>query len=115
MERPVDDLAPTCTDHVAHNHLPQPDHVVERAAALCAALGDASRLRLLELLLDEPHCVSELADETSASMSAVSQRMKILSGARLVRRPREGKHVFYTLADDHVRQILNQVFDHSSE
>lgn len=88
---------------------------MERAAALGAALGDTARLRLLEILLDDRHCVSELAEETGASMSAVSQRLKILASAHLVRRTREGKHVYYALADDHVRHILNQVFDHAAE
>ncbi len=104
----------SCT-HEPHHHEARPDAVMDRAAALCAALGDTARLRLLELLLDDRHCVSELAEETGASMSAVSQRLKILAGAHLVRRTREGKHVFYALADDHVRHILNQVFDHAAE
>lgn len=104
-----------CTDHEPHHHAARSDAVVEQAAVLGAALGDPARLRLLELLLDGRHCVSELAEETDASLSAVSQRLKILTAARLVRREREGRHVFYMLADQHVSIILNQVFDHASE
>ena len=104
-----------CTDHPPHTHSPRPDEVLERAAAIGAALGDPPRLRLLELLLDGRHCVSELADETSASLSAVSQRLKVLAHARLVVRARSGRHIYYALADDHVRHLLNELFDHASE
>ena len=106
---------PACTDHAAHTHALRSDEVLARAAVLGAALGDPSRLRLLELLLDGRHCVSELAAETSASLSAVSQRLKVLAHARLIVRTREGRHIYYTLADDHVRHILNELFDHASE
>ena len=104
-----------CTDHPPHTHTPRSDAVLESAAAIGAALGDPSRLRLLELLLDGRHCVSELADETSASLSAVSQRLKVLAHARLVVRTRSGRHIYYALADDHVRHLLNELFDHASE
>lgn len=105
----------SCTDHPPHTHEPRSDEVIGIAASLCAALGDPARLRLMELLLDGRHCVSELAEETGASAPAVSQRLKILAAARLVERTREGRHVYYALADAHISQILNQVFDHASE
>jgi DNA-binding transcriptional ArsR family regulator len=111
----VDQPPQPCADHAPHHHEGRPDVVVERAAALCAALGDTARLRLLELLLDDRHCVSELAEETGASLSAVSQRLKVLASAHLVRRTREGKHIYYALADDHVRHVLDQVFQHATE
>ena len=104
-----------CTGHTPHTHITRSDAVLEKASVIGAALGDPSRLRLLELLLDGRHCVSELADESGASLSAVSQRLKILAHARLVLRTREGRHIYYTLADDHVRQLLNELFDHASE
>lgn len=106
---------PTCSDHPPHAHTPRSDAVIERAAVLGAALGDPSRLRLLELLLDGPHCVSELAAESGGSLSAVSQRLKILTHARLVARTREGRHIYYALADDHVHHLLAELFDHASE
>ena len=111
LARPTHD----CSEHPPHRHEPRAEAVVDKAAMLCAALGDPSRLRLLEFLLDGRHCVSELAEESGASLSAVSQRLKILASARLVERTREGRHVYYALADAHVSTILNQVFDHASE
>jgi ArsR family transcriptional regulator len=89
--------------------------VLHRAVELFAALGDPSRLRLMELLQTGRHCVSELAAETESSLSSVSQRLKQLSRARLVTRVREGKHVYYSLTDDHVRNLLSEVFDHVHE
>tara|TARA_B100000530_G_C15868537_1_gene452398 strand:- start:84 stop:437 length:354 start_codon:yes stop_codon:yes gene_type:complete len=108
---------PECSalEHGAHDHQSQPAHVVHDAARMCAAMGDPLRLALLELLWDGPHCVSELAQDTDESMSAISQRLKILFNAKLVKRKREGKHVFYSLADDHIRELLNQLFQHASE
>ena len=73
------------------------------------------RLRLLELLFDGAHCVSELADETGASMPTVSHRLKVLSSARLLSRERRGKHIYYALADEHVRYILDALFAHAAE
>jgi DNA-binding transcriptional ArsR family regulator len=107
-------VSTTCT-HEPHTHEPRAAWVLEGAAGLGAALGDAERLRLLELLLDGRHCVSELAEETAAGLSSVSQRLKILAAAGLVSRTREGRHVYYALADEHVRQILLQLFAHASE
>lgn len=115
MESLVTHPSPSCDDHPAHRHTLVSDEVLQQAAAMCAALGEPSRLRLLELLHQQPHCVSELAAETGASMSSVSQRLKVLATARLVTRTRDGKHIYYALADAHVRHILEEVFDHATE
>ena len=108
---------PECSasEHGTHEHTPHPAEVVAGAARMCAAMGDPLRLALLELLWDGPHCVSELAEETGDSMPAISQRLKILFNAKLITRQREGKHVFYRLADDHIRELLDQLFQHASE
>lgn len=83
-----------------------------RAATLFSALADPSRLRLLEILADGPHCVGALADEMGHSMSLVSQRLKILYGSNLVTKKRVGKHVYYELADGHVANLLSNGLDH---
>ena len=88
---------------------------MQEAATLFSALGDTSRLRLMELLFDGPHCVSELAEETGQSMSIISQRLKILHQARLVEKRREGKHIYYSLSDDHIVHLLKNAFDHVEE
>jgi len=91
-----------CT-HEPHEHQLLPRPSLERAARIGAALGDPERLHLLELLTQGRHCVSELAEETGAALPTVSQRLRVLSQAHLVGRRREGRHVYYDLADDHVR------------
>ena len=108
---------PACraSEHALHTHEPRPVELIASASQMCAAMGDPLRLRLLELLWDGRHCVSELAQESGESMSAISQRLKILYNARLVSRERAGKHVFYSLADDHIRELLHQLFEHASE
>jgi ArsR family transcriptional regulator, lead/cadmium/zinc/bismuth-responsive transcriptional repressor len=116
MEAAVTEPLPACDSHAPHTHpVHRSDAVMDRAAVLGAALGDPARLRLLELLLDGRHCVSELAEESSSALSTVSQRLKVLTAARLVHRRREGRHIYYTLADDHVRELLHALFDHASE
>lgn len=108
---------PNCTgdEHENHAHASRSRTELERAAKICAAMGDPERLRLLELLLDGAHCVSELTAETSDSMSLVSQRLKVLAGADIVARRRDGKHVYYSLRDEHVRQMVANLFSHSDD
>ncbi len=82
---------------------------------MCRALSDASRLRLLLWLAQREMCVSELVECDQAKLGSVSARLQILHAARLVTRRREAKHVFYALADDHVRVLLTNVLTHAAE
>ena len=61
------------------------------------------------------HCVTELAEELDEKMSTMSERLRLLRADGLVSRRREGKHMYYQLADDHVRAILRMGLDHASE
>lgn len=79
------------------------------------ALGDAARLRILETLMDGQHCVSELAEEFDVGMSTVSQRLKTLRHGGLVSRRREGRHIYYSLADDHIVELLRNALAHAAE
>ena len=101
------------TDHDEHSHPLPSDHEIERAARMGSAMGEPGRLRLLALLLNEQHCVSELTAETGDSLSLVSQRLKILTEAKLLTRHRDGKHVYYRLADDHVRILIENLLSHA--
>lgn len=106
----------SCLDeHPPHNHDLRTDKMVQKTAALFQALGDPARLRLMELLFDGEHCVSELAHETKESMSLVSQRLKILNQAGLLKRQRTGKHIYYALSDEHVITLLDNAFKHMEE
>lgn len=89
--------------------LPQelPDWAVECVSRFFAALGDPTKLRILHLLLvrGELH-VGALAAELGLSISAVSHQLRLLKDRRLVTGERRGRAVAYSVADDHVRQIL---------
>ena len=88
---------------------------LEAAGAMFHALRDPSRLRLLILLSRGERNVTELVEAEQAKLGSVSARLKILHAARLVKRRREAKHVFYALSDDHVLTLLNSVLAHAAE
>lgn len=92
-----------------------PPLVVERAAALFRALGDTARLSLLERLASGEYCVTELAEATGEGLSTISQRLRTLRSERLLRRRRVGKHVYYTLADHHVVDLIRSALEHARE
>lgn len=79
------------------------------------AVGDVSRLKLLELLSRGEMCVTEIAAVTDDGLSTVSQRLRLLRSEDLVTGRREGKHVFYSLADRHVAELLLSVLRHAAE
>ena len=87
---------------------------LERAAGIFRAAGDVSRMRLLDYLMDGERCVSEIAEAMEAGMSTVSQQLRLLRQEHLVVSRRAGKHIFYSLADDHIRTILQGVLAHVS-
>lgn len=89
--------------------------VCEKAASIFRALGDTNRLRLLTLLSKREMCVSELTQVLRDNVPAVSQRLKFLRSERLVRQRRQGKHIFYRLADHHISQLIENGLEHSSE
>ena len=95
-------------------HLPS-DQQIETAAAIFRALGDPERLRLLVRLAGGEACVSDLADEEDEKITTVSARLKTLRTVRLVKRRREAKHAFYTLADQHVLPLIQNAIDHAAE
>jgi ArsR family transcriptional regulator, lead/cadmium/zinc/bismuth-responsive transcriptional repressor len=95
-------------------HLPSEEQI-ETAAAIFRALGDPERLRLLVRLAGGEACVSDLADEEHEKITTVSARLKTLRAVRLVRRRREAKHAFYTLADQHVLPLIRNAIDHAAE
>lgn len=88
---------------------------IEAASGLFRAIGDPARLRLLLRIAAGERCVSELVDEESDKLSSVSARLQQLLAARLVSRRREGKHLYYALADQHVVVLLDNVLQHVSE
>lgn len=94
----------------------QPDlEVLYRLAELFKIFGDSTRIRILDVLTRQELCVQDIADELSMTQSAISHQLRILKQADLVRARREGKAIFYSLADDHVAMIMNQGMEHVCE
>ena len=87
----------------------------EKAAGIFRALGDTSRLQVLAMLAEGDLCVTEIADRLGDNLSAVSQRLRLLRGERIVRQRREGKHIFYSLADGHVAEMISNALAHAQE
>ena len=75
-------------------------------------LGDPTRIHILFLLMERDACVSDLADRLGLTQSAVSHQLSLLKANKLVRRRRDGKMIFYTLADDHVRMVIEKGTEH---
>ena len=84
-------------------------------AELFKVFGDSTRIRILFVLLEAEVCVCDLAEVLHMTQSAVSHQLRILKQAKLVNARREGKSVFYSLADDHVRTIIAQGREHIEE
>ena len=82
---------------------------------LFKVFGDSTRIRILFVLFEAEVCVCDLAAALHMTQSAVSHQLRILKQNRLVKSRREGKSVFYSLADNHVRQIIDQGLEHIEE
>lgn len=91
------------------------DGSFERASGMLRALGDEARLRLLESLSQGEACVTEIAAQSGEGMSTISQRLRLLRGEGLVVGRREGKHIYYSLADGHVEDLVRSVLSHAEE
>ena len=84
-------------------------------AELFKVFGDSTRIRILFVLFEAEVCVCDLAEMLHMNQSAISHQLKILKQAKLVTGRREGKSVIYSLADEHVRTIIDQGREHIEE
>lgn len=84
-------------------------------ADLFKVFGDTTRMRILYALSESEMCVCAIAEYLAMTQSAVSHQLKVLKDNHLVHARREGKTIYYALADDHVRTIIGQGYDHLTE
>lgn len=120
MEKEVG--APRCEFLHAHDALvdrlrgqmPSEDALID-LSELFKIFGDSTRIKILHALLGTELCVCDIAGLLSMTVSAISHQLRILRAAKLVVFRREGKTVFYSLADDHVRTILDMGMEHILE
>ena len=84
-------------------------------AELFKVFGDSTRIRILFVLFEAEVCVCDLAEALQMTQSAISHQLRILKQNKLVKSRRDGKSVYYSLADDHVRTIIAQGQEHIEE
>jgi len=84
-------------------------------AELFKVFGDSTRIRILCVLFETEMCVCDIAALLNMTQSAISHQLRVLKNARLVKYRREGKVVFYSLDDQHVKQIFDQGLIHINE
>ncbi|MCK4807180.1 MAG: helix-turn-helix transcriptional regulator [Candidatus Aegiribacteria sp.] len=88
---------------------------VEVLAELFHQMADPTRLFLLMSMFCGEKCVCDLAEKTDVSVSAVSHQLRSLRTARLIRSRKKGRHVFYRLDDDHVKDLVSKGLEHVRE
>lgn len=111
-----------CAAHEVHDDLlkivndtmPEETEIYD-LAELFKVFGDSTRLRILFVLFEAEVCVCDLAQVLNMTQSAISHQLRILKQSKLVSSRREGKSIFYSLADEHVRSIIAQGYDHIEE
>jgi len=94
---------------------PPPDGRFGELAGFFKVFGDETRIKILHTLFAAERSVGELAGMVGMSQSSVSHQLRLLKDARIVRRRREGKTVYYALDDDHVKTIFDEGMSHVSE
>ena len=91
------------------------DEILYDLAELFKIFGDSTRIKILYVLFESEMCVCDIAKLLGMTQSAISHQLRSLKQCRLVKARREGKTVFYSLADSHVRAILDQGIEHVAE
>lgn len=114
--------APVCEDARAHEELissvsaDMPDEeMLYDLAELYKIFGDTTRIKILYVLFESELCVCDIAQLLNMTQSAISHQLRVLKQSKLVKFRREGKTVYYSLADDHVRTIIGMGMEHLCE
>lgn len=91
------------------------DELLYDVAELFKVFGDSTRVRIICALFESEMCVCDIANVLNMTQSAISHQLRVLKQARLVKCRRDGKIVYYSLADGHIKTIFNQAFEHIME
>lgn len=91
------------------------DEILYDLAELFKIFGDTTRIKILYVLFESEMCVCDLAQLLGMTQSAISHQLRALKQSKLVKYRRDGKTIFYSLADGHVRTIINQGMEHVEE
>lgn len=97
------------------NKYPTDELTLYKLAELFKVFGDSTRIRILHVLLQNELCVQDIADTLQMTQSAISHQLRILKQSELVKFRRDGKTIYYSLADNHVATIMSQGLEHVCE
>lgn len=100
--------------HQIENGMPS-EEMMQSLADFYKIFGDMTRIKILCVLSQQELCVCDLAEVTGMTQSAISHQLRILKQMKLVKNKRDGKAVYYSLADAHIQSILNQGLEHIAE
>jgi ArsR family transcriptional regulator len=98
----ADKLSPTALD----------SETAERLAEIFASLGDPTRLRILSAMMDHEQNVGALSEAAGISESAASHQLRLLRTLHIVRARKDGRHVYYSLDDEHIRDLISRGVAH---
>jgi len=118
----LDEKRDSCECNVIHEdivnkvkkNMPKEEHLYD-LAELFKVFGDTTRIKILYALFASEMCVCDIAALINMTQSAVSHQLRVLKQARLVKYRKEGKVVYYSLEDDHIKQIFDQGYMHITE
>lgn len=96
------------------NEIPD-DKMVQELSDVFKIFGDVTRIKILWVLFDAEKCVYDISERIGMTQSAISHQLRVLKQARLVKAKRVGKKTFYSLDDEHVKRIIEQVMIHITE
>ncbi|WP_139905345.1 ArsR/SmtB family transcription factor [Clostridium thermarum] len=96
------------------DHIPQ-EELLYDLSDLFKVFGDTTRIKILCALFQAEMCVCDIAALLNMTQSAISHQLRVLKQARIVKYRKDGKVVYYSLDDEHIKSIFNQGLDHISE
>jgi len=91
------------------------DELIFEMAGLFKVFGDSTRMKIISALLEDELCVGDIAVLTNSTPSAISHQLRVLKQTKLVKYRKEGKIVYYSLDDEHVREIYEKGREHIEE
>ena len=118
----MSDTSERCAEECVHNDVVEevscrlPDEeILYDLAELFKVFGDSTRVRIICALFESEMCVCDIAAVLNMTQSAISHQLRVLKQARLVKYRRDGKTIYYSLADNHIKTIFDQAFEHITE
>lgn len=113
------EIPDTCEETCIHKEITEPlkkkllsSEEVSSVAEIFKILGDITRIRIIDVLFHNELCVCDIADILKMSQSAISHQLRLMRTTRILKQRKEGKMVYYSLQDQHIKSILDQCINH---